>query len=216
MRRLIDVRVLMLGILWCAVGCGTAGTSSQGEDGLTMAFVTFDSTNITQPDQVGDTAAQVDICPGVCGAGTIIDEANREPFSSTAVNAVFVNRGKADIVVDSYTLNVPDSGVPPVTRRISARLIGGRCLGADIEKQCAIDSDCGFGTCAHRETSFNMLLYDFDFKQRVRQGDCPFNLEPLTLDAQLVFNGTDEADNHYTIHTSYVSTFDNFDNCQNQ
>lgn len=216
MRRLIDGRLLLLGWLCFAVGCGTAGTDAQGEDGLTMAFVGFDGDNITQADQVGGIAAQVDICQDVCSSGSIGGELTFEDFTSTFVNALFVNRGKADIVLDSYTLFVKDSGVPLATRSISARLIGGRCLGADADRQCAIDSDCGLSVCSHTETPVGMLLYDFDFKQRVRRGECPSSLESLTLDAVLTFTGSDEAGNDYTIRANYVSTFDNFDNCEDQ
>jgi hypothetical protein len=103
------------------------------------------------------------------------------------------------------------------SRRISARLIGGRCIGVDSERQCAIDSDCGVtGICTHTETAVNVLLYDFDFKQRVRQGECPFDLESLTLDTDLTFSGTDETGERRTVSASYVATYDNFDNCDDQ
>lgn len=217
MRRLIDGRVLMLGMLWLAVGCGSAGTDAQGEDGLTMAFIGFTGENITQSDQVGDTAAQVDVCQDLCSSGSTGGEITVEPFTSTFVNAIFVNRGKADIVLDSYSLNVEDSGVPPKERGISARLIGGRCLGVDSERQCAINSDCGpGGVCTHSETLVGLLLFDFDFKQRVRRGDCPFDLESLTLDAKLTITGSDETGNRYTTAANYIATYDNFDNCDNQ
>lgn len=218
MRRLIDGRVLMLtGLLWFAVGCGSAGTSSQGEDGLTMAFVTFSGLDIAQADTVNETVAQVDLCQDLCTSSGGGGDLQPEPFTSTAVSAVFVNRGKADIVLDAYTLNVPDSGVPAATRRISARLPGGRCRGADPQRECADNVDCGvIGACTHTESPVTILLYDFDFKQRTLQGECPFDVEAVTHDAELTFSGTDEAGQRFTVHTNYVSTFANFDNCQNQ
>jgi hypothetical protein len=217
MRRLFHGRVLILGLVWMAMGCGSSGTSGLGDDGLTMAFVRFTGEGITQADFVGDTVAQVDICQGLCSSGGLTGEVTFEDFTSTFVVAVFVNRGKADIVLDEYKVFVPESGVPERIGRITARLPGGRCLGADQEQQCADDTDCGIlGVCAHTETPVGILLYDFDFKQRVRQGECPFDLTSLTLDADVTFTGSDESGERFTITTNYVSTFDNFDNCEEQ
>jgi hypothetical protein len=214
MRRLFDGRVLILGLVWVAMGCGSSGTDGLGDDGLTMAFLRFTGDGFTQADFVGDTIAQVDLCQDLCSTG---EDVTFEPFTSTFVSAVFVNRGKADIVLDSYRVFVPESGVPERISRITARLPGGRCTGADPEEQCAIDSDCGvLGACVHTETLVGILLYDFDFKQRVRQGECPFDIASLTLDADVRFTGSDESGERFTINTNYVSTFDNFDNCEEQ
>ena len=219
MRRLTSATALVLTVALAAVGCGSAGTDQQGEAGLTMAFVHFSGENITQADQVFDTVAQVDICQDLCqtGGATGGGQIMPEPFTATVADAVFVNRGKADIVLDSYTLNVPGSGVPPATRSIGARLIGGRCLTGDTQRACASDLDCGLdGNCLHAQSPVTILLYDFDFKQRVIQGECPSDLEPLTLSADITFTGSDETGERFTVDTSYVSTFANFDNCQNQ
>ena len=216
MRRLIDRRMLIVGMLWLMAGCGSSGTSSQGEDGLTMALVGFSGLGIDQADAVNDTAALVDICLGLCTGGSG-GEIEAEPFTPTLVNVIFVNRGKADIVLDQYTVFSPDSGVPMATRSISARLPGGRCLGADSERQCAVDSDCGIpGVCSHSETLVGILLYDLDFKQRVRQGECPFDIESLTLDTELTFSGSDETGERRTVRAGYVASYDNFDNCDDE
>jgi hypothetical protein len=226
MRRLIDGRLLVLGLICFAFGCGTAGTDAQGEDGQTMAFSGFDGTGIVQADSVNGTAAQVDVCQGLCKDGSEVIEdgtvitgegVTREEFTSTFVNALFTNRGKADIVLDSYTLFVPNSGVPAVKHSISARLPGGRCDGSDPEQQCADNIDCGVGgSCSHTTTPVTILLYDFDFKTRVQQGTCPFDIEDTTLDADLTFSGSDEAGQRFTIDANYVSTFANFVNCEEQ
>lgn len=218
MRRLIDGRVLMLGLLCGVLGCGASGTDSQGDDGLTMAFIGFSGENIEQADVVTDTVAQVDICQDLCSSGGVDGDITVEPYTSTLVNAVFVNRGKADIVLESYTMFVEDSGVPEVTRNISARLIGGRCSGSDPEVQCGTNADCGLiGSCIHTETPVGILLFDFDFKDRVlRDGSCPFDVEPLTLDTILRFKGTDETGEGRTIRANYVATFTNFDSCDEQ
>jgi hypothetical protein len=216
MRRLIDGRVLMLGLLCCVLGCGSSGTDSQFDDGLTMAFVRFSGEDIEQADVVTDTVAQVDICQDLCSSGGVDGEITVEPYTSTLVTAVFANRGKADIVLESYKLLVVDSGVPEVTRNVSARLVGGRCDGADPELQCGSNADCGLlGECIHTETPVSFLLFDFDFKDRVlRDGSCPFDVEPLTLDAVLTFTGTDEAGESRTVRANYVATFTNFDSCE--
>jgi hypothetical protein len=226
MRRLNNGRVAMvLGLLWLVAGCGTAGTYAQGQDGLTMAFSGFDGVGIVQADFVTDTAAQVDVCEGLCrngdifiDDGTVVEgEITREEFTSTFVNALFTNRGKADIVLDSYTLNVADSGVPGATRRISARLPGGRCDGGDPQRQCSDHIDCGgLGTCAHTTTPVTILLYDFDFKTRGQQGTCPFDIQDITLNADLTFTGSDESGQRFTVNTNYVSTFANFVNCDDE
>lgn len=216
MRRVIDGRVLMAGMLCFVLGCGGSGIDGQGDDGLTMALMGFTGGDIEQADFVTDTLAQVDICIDLCSSGGGGD-ITVEPFTSTVVSARFVNRGKADIVLDRYSLNVPNSGVPAVERSISARLPGGRCAGADPQVQCAINSDCGpIGICTHSESLVSVLLFDFDFKQRVLQGECPFDVENLTLDAELQFSGSDETGNRRTVRAGYVATFANFDNCEGE
>jgi hypothetical protein len=215
MRRLTGVCGLMLGIAMAVSGCGSAGTGTNGEDQLTMSFQRFTGEGITQADVVADTSAQVDICQGLCVTD---QDVNLEDFTSTLVRAVFVNRGKADIFLDTYTLFVPGSGVPEARRSISANLPGGRCLGASQTK-CAVNDECGVGLCQHSESSLTVLLYDFDFKQRLIQGQCPTLDDPQstvqtqTLNAELTFSGTDETGERFTISTNYVSIFDNFDNC---
>lgn len=215
MRRLISAPAIVL-IAFLAVGCGSAGSDSQGEDGLTMAFLGFTGEGVDQADVVSDGAAQVDICQDVCTGGGTGGDVQPEPFTPTFVTAVFVNRGKADIILDSYSVDVPGSGVPPFRRRIGHRLVGGRCSGSDPQRACADDLDCVGSPCVHSESPVTLLLYDFDFKQRVRRGECPFDLESLTLNADLVFSASDETGERFTIRTSYVSTFDNFDNCEDQ
>src|SRR4029453_404013 len=104
--RLFDPRVLILGLVWVAIACGSSGTDSLGDDGVTMAFVRFTGAGITQAHLVGNTAAQVDFCQGLCRSGGDSGNVTLEEFPSTFVVAVFVNRGKADIVLDQYEVFV--------------------------------------------------------------------------------------------------------------
>jgi hypothetical protein len=229
---------------WCALvlsgvialgGCG----SDRGEDELILSFQGFTGEGVEQPDAVGQNTADVDVCQDICigaGGGT---ELTAEPYSVTRVGALFVNQGKADITLENYTMSVfrdlngngirdegePGSGVPDMTYSASTLIPGGRC-DDNPQQKCAFDADCIDGVCMRQETIVELLLYDLTFKDLVRDGDCPsFDLNgtftsgsivPQTYNAILTFRALDDADNHYTITEAYNSTFDNFDNCENQ
>jgi hypothetical protein len=211
MRWLSGVRgvwVVVLSVV--VVACGSSG----GDDELTLAFQGFDGEEIEQADQVGATSADVDVCQSICFTG---EEVEGEFFTQTLVNARFVNRGKVDIVLDEYTVSVPGSGVADQVRSISARIPGGRC--ADGQTQCAFDSDCLGAICFHQETSIALLLFDFNFKSLVVDGQCPSFENPAgsvisrTRDVFLTFRGKDEADKSRTVEAQYATTFTDFDNC---
>jgi hypothetical protein len=218
MRRLTGAHVLVLALLFTAAGCGGSGTAGGGDDGLTMSFQGFTGEDIEQADAVFDGSAQVDLCRDFCltSGGGGGGEPEPEPFTSTFVSARFVNRGKADIHLDGYTLFVPGSGVPEAVRSLGATLPGGRCSGPDDQKPCVFNSECGGGLCSHQETLVSVLLFDFDFKTRVNQGVCPFDVIPQTLDVEMTFTGTDETGERFTISTGYGASFANFDNCEDQ
>ena len=201
-------------LLAVALAAGSCG--GNGGDDLTLAFQGFSNDNITQVDAVGANSADVDVCQGICVAGNAI---TAEPFTQTRVNALFVNRGKADIVIDSYTVSVPDSGVPDQTFSVSARLPGGRCA-TDQQQQCASDVDCALsGGCFHQESSVELLLFDFTFKSLVVDGQCPSVEDPFgsvisrTRDVFITFRGVDESDENFTVSAAYQATFDNFSAC---
>ncbi len=201
----------------CVVVLAVAGCGSGGGDDSVMQFQGFNSTDITQSDAVRQTSADVDVCLGLCGATL-----SAEPYTQTTINAVFVNSGKADIVLDRYTVSVPGSGVPDVERSISARLVGGRCVN-DAQQKCASDNDCQLSQCQRSESTVNLLLYDFQFKSLVVEGQCPFDPDTgqftggtvisRTFDAFITFSGEDEANRRFTVETAYVSTFNDFNNC---
>lgn len=218
MRRLIGSGALVL--MATILGCG-----SDAGDRQVLSFVGFTGEGITQADAVLDTHAEVDICLGLCIEE---DEVDAEPFTQTTVNAMFVNRGKADILLDEYTLFASGSGIDPITRRIGRLIPGGRCAD-DPQRACAVDEECLAGSCRHQETAVSLLFYDFDFKDRVLLGQCPtFELDPVTgeisfdpglvttqtLDVFLTFTGIDDRNERFTISAGYQSTFDDFDNCE--
>ena len=162
-----------------------------------------------------------------------------EPYTVTRVGAIFVNQGKADITLENYTLSTfrdlnangvrdegePGSGVPDMTFSASTLIPGGRCED-NPEQKCALDSEC-LGRCFRQETTVELLLYDFTFKDLVRDGECPTfdlvggtfdvgNIVSQTYQTSVTFRGRDDANNGYKITESYNSTFDNFDNCESQ
>lgn len=229
---------------WCALvlsgvialgGCG----SDRGNDELVLSFQGFTGEGIEQPDAVGQNTADVDVCQNICvGTGGGM-ELTAEPYSVTSVGAIFVNQGKADITLENYTLSVfrdlngngvrdegePGSGVPDMTYSASTLIPGGRCV-SNPQQKCAFDSDCD-GFCVRQETIVDLLLYDFTFKDLVKDGDCPSldlnagtfsggSIVSQTYNAIITFRGIDDADNHYQITESYNSTFADFDNCENQ
>jgi hypothetical protein len=195
-------------------GCGSGG----GDDELTLAFQGFTSEGITQSDEVGPNSADVDVCQGLCISGNTVEG---EPFTQTLINAEFVNRGKADIILDEYTVSVPGSGVADVTRAVSARIPGGRCAGQPQE-QCAFDDECAAGFCTHDVATVGILLFDFNFKSLVVDGQCPSIEDPLgsvisrTRDVVITFSGNDETDERRTVTAQYLATFADFNSCDNQ
>jgi hypothetical protein len=228
---------------WCALvlgaaiafgGCG----SDRGNDELVLSFQGFTGENISQPDAVGQNTADVDVCQDICVGTSGGTDLTAEPYSVTRVGAIFVNQGKADITLENYTLSVfhdlngngerdpgePGSGVPDMTFSASTLIPGGRCVD-NPQVKCAFDTDC-LGRCARQETEVELLLYDLTFKDLIKDGDCPFDLNtgtftggsiiPQTYDAVITFRGLDDADHHYTVTETYNSTFANFDNCENQ
>lgn len=210
MRWLSGASALVVGMLMVTV----AGCGSGGGDDLILSFQGFSGEEITQEDSVGSTSADVDVCQDPCLEGdTIVGE----PYTQTRLNAVFVNQGKSDIILDRITVSVPDSGIPDRTQSISARVIGGRCE-SNPEQKCAFDDECSGGSCLHQSTTVNFLLYDFLFKDLVVSGQCPTSDSPgsviaQTLDVKLTFSGTDETEERFTVRARYQSTFADFDNC---
>lgn len=201
--------------LWVVLTVFLAACGSGSDDELTLAFQGFSGEGITQADAVNPNSADVDVCQFLCLSG---DNIEIEPYTQTRINAIFVNRGKADIVLDSYVVSVPGSGVGAQQRFLSARIPGGRCT-SDSQLQCAFDDDCRAGLCVHQETSVEILLFDFNFKSLVVDGQCPTLEDPIgsvissTRDVNITFHGEDETDEGRTVSAQYTATFDNFDSC---
>lgn len=222
--------VLSLIFVLGAAGCGSSGFQGQsGDDALTMSFQGFTDEGITQQDTVGNTSANVDVCQDICsiGAGFLIGQVVFETFTPTSANAIFVNNGTADILLDQYTVSTPGLGVPARTVSADVLLPGGRCTGSPTT-QCGFDSQCGLvGPCDHAQTMVQVLLYSLVEKELI-VGDqtCPLldttttpftvipgDVTPQTHQTKITFHGSDETGKGFTVNAGLVGTFSDAINC---
>jgi hypothetical protein len=146
-----------------ALGCGGAASRTDGRraNHVFQGLTTRDPAGL-----LGNTSADVDVCPTICDFGVdgIFGDEVFEIFTQTHANAVFVNFGSADILLDTYTVSIPGSGLPPRTTNTAALLPGGRCVTQPTQ-HCGLDSDCGFGDiCNQTEIPIEILLFDFEDK----------------------------------------------------
>lgn len=230
MRWISIVRVsLALSAALTLVGCGSSGfDTSGGEDQLTMQFVGYNGEGLGQQDIISSTSAQVDVCQTICSFGEmgIFGDETYEQFTETQANAVFMNLGTSNILLDSYKVQIEGSGIPPLQGSISAILPGGTC--SNSTRQCGLDSDCGvLATCEHVETTVSVLLYDFITKELVRgdrkcPGVNPINGDPIpgdvipqTYQTVVTFSGSDTSGKRFTLKAPLVGTFFDANNCEN-
>jgi hypothetical protein len=218
---------LSLTLVVAAVGCGSSGFDGQpGDDALTMSFIAFSDEGITQEDTVGSTFAQVDVCPTICdfGAMGIFGDEVFESFTETVANAIFVNNGTADILLDHYTVSILNSNIPPKTVSTAALLPAGRCSNAPTT-HCGLDSDCLLGQCLQTETPVQVSLFDFITKELVI-GDAvcpgvdpitdlptPGTVVPQTKQVNVTFSGSDESGERFTVRTGLTASFFDANNC---
>lgn len=204
--------------LLAVAGCG----GSSGEDSLTLSFQGFSGDGIEQADFVSGASASVDVCQGLCQSSGSGGQIEIEDYTETFAFAIFVNRGKADIELENYTIEVLDSGLPILNRTVSSNIPGGRCTTSP-QTQCATNTDCLGGNCQRQETAVPILLYDFEFKQIAVDGQCPLNLDtfeltggtviPRNYDVIITFTGVDQTDKRRVISTGYATTFADIDSC---
>lgn len=220
---------LILSAAVTLASCGSSGfDTAGGEDALTMQFLEFNDENIEQQDLIVATAAQVDVCPTICeyGEGGIFGDEEYEQFTETFANAVFMNNGTADILLDRVTVSTPGSGIPSRTTNVSVLLPSGRCSNSPTTR-CGVDRQCGLqqGTCNQTETPVGIQLYDFIFKELIR-GDavCPSvdpitglptqgTVVPQTFQTNVTFSGSDASGKRFTVRAGLVTSFFDANNC---
>ncbi len=206
-------RFWVVAAMGVALGAGVAGCGGSADgDSLVLRFLGFNGIGIDQADSVGETSADIDVVPSLCGNETNVTP---EYFTQTTINAVFVNEEKANIVLDSYTVDltaVADLGVR--TNSLSVTVPGRRC-GSSPTQSCVNDEDCQIagipGRCQSSETGvFGLVLVDTNEKFVISS-----NQEAwwLASNIRITFYGHDDAAHAFEIPTSYVATFGDFNNC---
>jgi hypothetical protein len=217
MRRL---SVLMTGVamlVLSAGGCGSTGGAG-GDDALVLQFVQWNSTGITQADQVGESNADVDVVQDICNSTTGTPTA--EPFTQTVINAVFRNNEGSDILLQGYSTEIGDPRLSQanISNPLSTSITGGRC--STTNAPCVTAADCGVGavgalsTCDHSETTVSgIVLFDFLGKAVVYTVSLehPEVLGQATP-MKVTFFGSDP-NRSFQVSASYSVTFADFDNC---
>lgn len=208
MRRLWVAAAMAVAFGASVMACGGSADS----DTLVLRFIAFNGLGIDQADSVGETSADIDVVPSLCGNETNITP---EYFTQATINAVFVNEEKANIVLDSYTVDlsaVADLGVR--TGALGVTVPGRRC-GNQPTQSCVTDADCQIGSlpgrCQSSETPvIGLVLVDLNEKFVIENNPEAWG---LASNIRITFYGHDDAAHSFTIPTSYVATFANFNNC---
>lgn len=215
---------LLAGALSLA-GCGSGGFSGHGTDQLTMSFLGFSGEGIEQQDSVGSTNAEVDVCQDICSISGDLVDIEFEQYTQTSANALFVNNGTSDILLDRYVVSIQGSGIPDRTSNVALLLPGGSCSDSPTT-ECGTDDQCNQGaTCEHVETPVQILLFDFVTKELIR-GDatCPtidFNtgqiipgtVLPVTYQTNVTFSGSDASGERFTVKAGLTAGFFDANNC---
>lgn len=207
-------------------GCGSSGFDGHGTDQLTMSFLGFSGEGIEQQDAVGTTDADVDVCQSICFVGGDLIDIEFESFTQTRANAIFLNNGTSDILLDRYTVSIPSSGIPDRIGNIGVLLPGGSCSDSP-STQCGTDAQCNEGaTCEHVEVPVEILLFDFVTKELIR-GDAtcptldfdtgtiiPGTVLPVTYQTNVTFSGSDASGERFTVEAGLVAGFFDANNCE--
>ena len=231
----VSICALSLTCALGAAGCGSSGFAGQGSsDSLTMSFQGFSGEGIKQQDTIGNTFADVDVCQDICAiSGSIlVPTVQLENFTPTSANALFINRGFADSLIDRYTfdyLSPPDLPIPSKTVQTGVLLPGGTCTNLP-SRHCGNDGDCGIaGPCNHVEVPVQVLLYDFVTKALLIPAgqNCPMlgeddqgnliiipgDVTPISFQTNVTFFGSDETGKRFTVKTGLLGSFSDANNC---
>jgi hypothetical protein len=212
MRWLRGLAILVVGLSAAQFGCGSDSFGGTGQG--TLQLVRFGSGADEQPDSVGNTSAQADVCLNFCGATNILEEATLEPFSSTQVAAFLVNRGKSDITIRSIQASFPNSGLPDLNTAVAGGFAvpGGRCVD-NPSVSCAADFECNGSFCVTQETPINFTILDLERKQLLAGDECNTGLVPRSIPSFVTIAGIDAEGENFTISGGMNIEVANFDNC---
>ncbi len=202
-----------LGLTVMVWGCGSDSFGGTGQG--TLQLMRFANGSTDQPDVVTATGAQIDVCLDLCTNSGQGGDIMIEPFSSTQVAAIVVNRGKSDITVDRITVSYPNSGLPDSNSQIAGGFAvpGGRCSD-NSSIACAASFECGGSTCVTSETPLPFTIFSLDRKDLIGGPNCVNGFPPEVVQSFVTISGRDATGDHFTISGGMNLELANFDNCQ--
>lgn len=203
-------------VVW---GCGDDSFGGTGQG--TLQLMRFAPGAEDQPDFVGATGAQIDVCQNLCtssGGGGGGGQLMVEPFSSTQVAAIVMNNGRSDITVRSIQVSYPGSGLTDLNTSVAGGFAvpGRRCAG-NPSQPCAASFDCLTGLCVASETPIPFTVFDLGRKGLIGGQACDLGVEPSVAPSFVVISGLDADGEEFTISGGMNLELADFDNCeQNQ
>ncbi len=213
MRWLRGLAILVVGLSAVQMGCGSDSFGGTGQG--TLQLVRFGDGAEDQPDAVGPTGAQVDVCQSLCSGGGG-GEIMVEPYTSTIVAAFVVNEGKSDIVIDSIQVSYPNAGLTDMNTAVAGGfVVPGRRCSDNATVRCADDFECN-AACVSQETAIPFTMLDLDRKDLLGGDACATGLQPSLVATFVSIRGRDADGERYTINGGMNLEAANFDNCEDQ
>ncbi len=215
MRWLRGTAIVISGLSLMVWGCGS--DSFGGTDQGTLQLTRFASGAESQPDAVFATSAQIDVCQTLCmqqgGGGG--GQQMIEPFTSTLVSAVVVNRGKSDVTVDSIHVTYPNSGLVDLNTAVAGgfAIPGGRCSNNPAQS-CAANFECLGAPCVNSETEIPFTMLSLDRKALIAGDSCDAGFEPAIITSFVTVRGRDADGERFAVSGGMNLEVANFDNCQ--
>lgn len=216
MRWLRGTAMVVSGLSLMVLGCGSDSFGGTGQG--TLQLTSFATGSEDQPDAVGATGAQIDVCQSLCtqqGGGGGGGEVMPEPFTSTQVAAILINRGKSDITVHSIQVSYPNSGLVDLNTSVAGGFVvpGGRCSN-NPSQACAAAFECGGQLCVTTETPIPFTMLSLDRKSLLAGDTCETGFEPSIIPSFVIIRGEDGAGEDYAVSGGMNLEIANFDNCE--
>ncbi len=212
MRWLRGLAILVVGLAAVQMGCGSDSCGGTGQ--CTVQLVGFGDGAEDQPDAVGPTGAQVDVCQNLCSGGGG-GEIMFEPYTSTIAAAFLVNEGKSDVVVDSIQVSYPNSGLTDAEPIRGGFIVPGRRCSENATVRCANDFEC-VGVCVSQQTTIPFTIFDLAHKDLIGGPACSTGVEPDQIPSFVTISGRDADGERFTISGGMNLETANFDNCEDQ